>query len=453
MSTLIYSPLHAPASTRLVHLHPGSDADPLTCDLIEADLDTLPTYEAVSYTWGDASNQRTIVINGTSISIRANLYLSLVRLRDRTLEKVLWIDALSISQADLDEKARQVAMIGRIFKQAQRVRVWVGEHADGSESLFRVTDPGAEKNAAAGLSKRTRWAIVSKRLQHMIFGVVVFAGLVIGTLAGGLISWKKGIDTGVPVGVAIALFYTITFAAFLMFSFPISKREVSFRTMPQWRCFVDRLYFRRLWVTQEIALAQSVVVHCGDDAKEWSDLFNNYLECDGESSFATSNALLTPNHWRRPTDGEVVFLNALRQTGSRALRTGPKTIGELVFETRHAECEDQRDRIYALLSLENQNQGQNTAETAIIPDYRISIPELFVEVHRKRGLFTPGSYREVMMLIDGLRVTPQQARGIWQLLKSTSERVLFALSYLGYLFRSATVPANYEFTYSASSLQ
>jgi hypothetical protein len=311
MSTLIYSPLHAPASTRLVHLHPGSDADPLTCDLIEADLDTLPTYEAVSYTWGDASNQRTIVINGTSISIRANLYLSLVRLRDRTLEKVLWIDALSISQADLDEKARQVAMIGRIFKQAQRVRVWVGEHADGSESLFRVTDPGAEKNAAAGLSKRTRWAIVSKRLQHMIFGVVVFAGLVIGTLAGGLISWKKGIDTGVPVGVAIALFYTITFAAFLMFSFPISKREVSFRTMPQWRCFVDRLYFRRLWVTQEIALAQSVVVHCGDDAKEWSDLFNNYLECDGESSFATSNALLTPNHWRRPTDGEVVFLNAL----------------------------------------------------------------------------------------------------------------------------------------------
>lgn len=33
----------------------------------------------------------------------------------------MWIDALSISQTDLAEKADQVAMIARIFKQAVRV--------------------------------------------------------------------------------------------------------------------------------------------------------------------------------------------------------------------------------------------------------------------------------------------------------------------------------------------
>lgn len=39
------------------------------------------------------------------------------------------------------EKSRQVAMIGRIFQQATRVRVWVGEHADNSELLFQPPPP------------------------------------------------------------------------------------------------------------------------------------------------------------------------------------------------------------------------------------------------------------------------------------------------------------------------
>ena len=51
--------------------------------------------------------------------------------------RVLWIDALCISQSDLVEKAQQVHMIGKIVHHASSVLAWLGEHADGSEAIFR----------------------------------------------------------------------------------------------------------------------------------------------------------------------------------------------------------------------------------------------------------------------------------------------------------------------------
>ena len=188
MSSTLYTPLETPTSTRLLHLHPGPPHSPLTSHLTTVDLNTNPTYEAISYAWASPLHQQSITINDTSVSIRKNLHSFLLRYRDPVLEKVLWVDALSISQTDLDEKARQVAMIGRVFKQAERVRVWVGEHADGSELLFREQ---LESEMDAVLSRRTRYGILFKRLRNLLFGATVIIGVAFGLLAGGLLSWKK----------------------------------------------------------------------------------------------------------------------------------------------------------------------------------------------------------------------------------------------------------------------
>ena len=193
MSSTLYVPLETPTSTRLLHLHPGPPHSPLTSHLATVDLNTNLTYEAISYTWASPLNQQAITINDTLVSIRSNLHSFLLRYRDPVLEKVLWVDALCISQTDLDEKARQVAMIGRVFKRAKRVRVWVGEHADGSELLFREK---FESEMDAVHSRRTRYGILFKRLRNLLFGAAVIIGMAFGLLAGGLLSWKKGLGCG-----------------------------------------------------------------------------------------------------------------------------------------------------------------------------------------------------------------------------------------------------------------
>ena len=227
-----------------------------------------------------------------------------------------------------------------------------------------------------------------------------------------------------------------------MFSFPITKRELSFWTIPEWRAFVDRPYFRRLWIIQEIALAKSIEVHCGNDTMEWSNLVDTHLGYDSATS-STKNAQLIPNHWRRPTDGQVALLNVLRRAAADDTMRRPTTISDLVFETRHAECEDPRDRLYALLSMESQQVGRDF----IMPDYRISISRLFVDVYRKRVLHGKGTYRDVLKLTEGLKLTRQKAVEIWHLLDGRRERALFAGSYFMYRFRMAVVPASYEVTY------
>jgi hypothetical protein len=40
---------------RLLVLYPGSSEEPLTGDIVEADLERRPLYDALSYTWADES--------------------------------------------------------------------------------------------------------------------------------------------------------------------------------------------------------------------------------------------------------------------------------------------------------------------------------------------------------------------------------------------------------------
>ncbi len=46
---------------------------------------------------------------------------------------VVWIDAICIDQANIDERSKQVLRMGRIFQQADRVLVWLGDDANQSD--------------------------------------------------------------------------------------------------------------------------------------------------------------------------------------------------------------------------------------------------------------------------------------------------------------------------------
>lgn len=136
----LYQPLPRKTSTRLVVLYPGHGNDPIRCSLLLVDLDASPHYVAISYTWSEAGDKAEILLDGHRVLIRRNLYNCVRTMRDHSSLMYLWIDALSISQSDLDEKSQQVGMIGRIFSQAYEVRAWLGDHADNSQCLFNDVD-------------------------------------------------------------------------------------------------------------------------------------------------------------------------------------------------------------------------------------------------------------------------------------------------------------------------
>lgn len=79
--------------------------DPIHVSLSIVNLRSQPTYEALSYCWGDASDKRLIFCHGKPFPVTQNLEDALRHLRQSEGDRVLWIDAICINQNDLIERA------------------------------------------------------------------------------------------------------------------------------------------------------------------------------------------------------------------------------------------------------------------------------------------------------------------------------------------------------------
>src|SRR5437763_2617986 len=88
-------------------------------------------YEALSYTWGAESSLQQITLNNRVFKVRQNLFAALKHLRDQRRPRVLWIDAISINQADTVEKGHQIRLMHRIYQHATKVVVSLGVANDG----------------------------------------------------------------------------------------------------------------------------------------------------------------------------------------------------------------------------------------------------------------------------------------------------------------------------------
>lgn len=121
-----YEPLPLGEFIRILELNPGQG--PITCRLWTSSLDEVSrSYEALSYVWGDPNNTVDITVNNKKFAVTLNLYTALHLIRHERAPRVLWIDAICISQKDHDERGRQVRIMKNIFEQAWRVPVCLGE--------------------------------------------------------------------------------------------------------------------------------------------------------------------------------------------------------------------------------------------------------------------------------------------------------------------------------------
>jgi hypothetical protein len=79
-----YQPLPKGDWIRLFRVLPGEGKDFLRVELFTINLHRTPSYEALSYVWGDPSKEETILCDGSQLAITANLHNALNRLRNRT---------------------------------------------------------------------------------------------------------------------------------------------------------------------------------------------------------------------------------------------------------------------------------------------------------------------------------------------------------------------------------
>jgi hypothetical protein len=122
-TTYPYPPLDVSRNEiRLVILKPSCSIKmKVSCTLVHCSLDSEAPFEALSYTWGDASSKRLVLLNGRKFLVTEDLGTALRYLRYIQDERVIWIDALCINQDDILERNQQVTKMQDIYRKAIKI--------------------------------------------------------------------------------------------------------------------------------------------------------------------------------------------------------------------------------------------------------------------------------------------------------------------------------------------
>ncbi|KAJ4318481.1 hypothetical protein N0V84_006806 [Fusarium piperis] len=382
MSSQIYQNLPNPeTSIRLLRIEPGWPADPLSVHLtVVPDRNTAPTYDALSYVWGKNLSPDPVLCNGSSITITANLESALRALRpfpavghpaqhgvdvidkghllhsskhpwkafahnrneteavesrrtkadaDQTTGFV-WIDALCINQADLKECAEQVKGMRDIYKTAKVVRIWLGTTLVTAEGVPRVFPDVKTRKLDAALGR-----IRLTELGHM--------PVVLSFLAQALRNETRSREANGYSSVPGA-------------TVEAEKGEVDLVGFPQsyapeWSIltgFLEQPWFHRVWIVQEVVMAQEAKVMMGDWEMEWES-FARAIDILDEARLSISHSLKmhgSEDLWKGLPLLAARYLGHIRRLPGRTNYLLP-----LLNDSRQRKATKPADHVFAVLGM------------------------------------------------------------------------------------------------------
>jgi hypothetical protein len=357
MESFKYSPLdHSFSEIRLVHLLPrwtreGSHG--IRCEMKTVSLAACPEYIALSYTWGDSTRTSLLIIDNTISHITTSVQTALLHLQHETNTIILWIDQLCINQDDNVEKSKQVQLMKAIYQKALSVGVWLGPAADESDQLIDVlSDVGEEA--------------CESRLMQM-----------------GLSQDERDLE------------YKDSYNR-------LGKRLGKEPTIPleSMRSFVNRPYWSRVWIVQELSLARDVQFACGNKRISYDRLrhalyfFARYIRFTLKD-FTDRNSMdeisLNPEKSQRlatlasaPIDSAAIRMLTTRSRYHRQIENqGHELIRILEFchvigiSESGLKATDPRDNIYGLLGL-----TRDAEALGVRPDYSASTSKVYIDTAR-----------------------------------------------------------------------
>lgn len=137
--TFKHKPLAPGEHIRILALEPSRDFNSdIRCRLIEPSLEEARGgYEALSYVWGSQACDLEITCNNRPFYVTTNCLLALRYLRKKAKARFLWVDAICIDQSSNEERGHQVELMGKIYKYASNVIIWLGEPQPGTRRAFQ----------------------------------------------------------------------------------------------------------------------------------------------------------------------------------------------------------------------------------------------------------------------------------------------------------------------------
>lgn len=319
-STYQYADLEEKDSIRILKLdarNVGKSSGP-TGQLIVTRLSAHPGYEALSYTWGDPTFSEALFLNEGVVGTTKSLSGALSHLAFPDRPRYIWADSVCINQANADERSTQVAIMGDIYRQAERVLVWLGPGNENTAKVFSFFRQISARSEDYGINLRDikidqrPWERPVTNPDH-----------------------RHALDN-------IPTEYDIT---------GIDE-------------FYSNPWFTRLWVVQEVALAREITLCCGPHEIPWQHFLaaaSMKVKCVNHS---------TPSNLRLPYG----FPGALTVFDACAKYKGVRHVNLLnaLVALRHKQCSNDSDRIYAMLS------QAGPLDPKIVPDYKKSVRELYV---------------------------------------------------------------------------
>jgi hypothetical protein len=315
METFTYRPLSPSEDTRLIVLLPASSSEALAsenpegikCEIEHIALAKNPSYEALSYCWGNPTQtRRYVTCEGARLNVTETLYGVLVRMQQDNKPVRLWVDAICINQNDNDEKSLQVPRMRDIYGQSMGVLIWLGEETPEVQGSLQFAELLEEASLVddTPIMQRHVWAFPNRHIPPPEDE-----------------SWK-------------------TFFALL-----------------------QRPWFRRLWIIQEVAVSPNPMVVCGRSRVTWDTL---------QAAVKYTSLLGIHNLF-----SDVVDLNIIRDLQNardQYMGETQHSLVKLMTRTRASLATNPRDKIFGLWGIA---EPSSVARLQLSPSYTITPECLF----------------------------------------------------------------------------
>jgi hypothetical protein len=275
---------------------------------------------------------------------------SLVSDKEVTEHRYFWIDAVCVDQKNVMERNIQVALMADIFRAAQSVIVWLGKEDEYTPDALAVIN---------------------------------------------------AIST-IPENTEIPAIYTSFYAD----DGRLKRLGISHLTIFNWLgfiAFINRSWFQRAWVVQEIALAKSATVMCGQNTFPWEKISRTlafvkasrwYHHLSTEKLRHVATVRQNPGVYKdflkskADVDMTAFYLDRTRKSVTSAGRLVPhstlrrrKPSLRVLLEThRYCGSTDPRDKIYAFLGLADKKAAPfSTQPNALAADYELPVQQVYLQ--------------------------------------------------------------------------
>ncbi|KAK3110602.1 hypothetical protein LTR53_014925 [Teratosphaeriaceae sp. CCFEE 6253] len=142
-------------------------------------------------------------------------------------------------------------------------------------------------------------------------------------------------------------------------------------------------YWRRMWIVQEINLAEKILVCCGRKAIAWQsfEIVSRLLD-HTLPRLEMGDPLLTPHATAVRTSDAMQVVDGKLYWSPTRFSDQAGALVYLLEHYRHMESSEIRDRVYGLLGL-IESVAPGISEEPILPNYTLSESAIFAEVYRR----------------------------------------------------------------------